>query len=63
MPSLPSVIRIRSEGLRGEDVAKLLTRLLPRIVSQLQEGAVVTLNERGARIHRLPIRPLWGSAE
>ena len=58
MPSLPSVIRIRSEGLRGEDVAKLLTRLLPRIVSQLQEGAVVTLNERGARIHRLPIRPL-----
>jgi len=57
MPSLPSVIRIRSEGLRGEDVAKLLTRLLPRIVSQLQEGAVVTLNERGARIHRLPIRP------
>ena len=47
--ALPSVIRIRSEGLRGEDVAKLLTRLLSRIVSQLQEGAVVTLNERGAR--------------
>lgn len=55
--ALPSVIRIRSEGLRGEDVAKLLTRLLPRIASQLQEGAVVTLNERGARIHRLPIKP------
>ena len=53
----PSVIRIRSEGLKGEAVAELIGRLLPRIEAQLASGAVVTVNERGARIHRLPINP------
>lgn len=52
----PSVVRIRREGLNGATMAELIADLLPRIAAPLTAGAVVSVNARGARIHRLPMR-------
>lgn len=52
----PSVIRIRQEGLKGEDVASLLQRIYPDIKSGLEGGALVTVTEKSVRIRQLPIQ-------
>ena len=51
----PSVIRIRIEGLRGEDLARLLVRVLQICDDDLPKGAMVSLTENGVRIRRLPM--------
>lgn len=51
----PSVIRIRSEGLRGDDLAALLLRIWPTIHAQIQAGAMVTVTEKTLRIRQLPL--------
>ena len=51
----PSVVRIRREGLRGEALAQLLSSVMSRVQEQLDAGAMVTVTERGVRIHRLPV--------
>ncbi len=53
--SSPSVIRIRIEGLRGEELARLLLLTIPRIESDLESGAVVTIQHGRLRVRRLPI--------
>ena len=53
--SAPSVIRIRQEGLKGEDVAQLLTSIWTKIENQLQQGAMVTVTEQMLRLRQLPI--------
>lgn len=53
----PSVIRIRIEGLRAEGFATLIQMLLPQCESDLQQGAVVTVQEGRIRIRRLPLIP------
>ncbi len=53
----PSVIRIRREGLRGEQLAELLITIWPRISRQIAQGAMVTVTESDLRIRRLPINP------
>jgi predicted nuclease of predicted toxin-antitoxin system len=53
----PSVVRIRREGLRGDALAELLSRVVSLVGDQLQAGAMVTVTERGVRIHRLPVAP------
>ncbi|HLJ89884.1 MAG TPA: DUF5615 family PIN-like protein [Candidatus Angelobacter sp.] len=52
--SRPSVIRIRIEGLRGEDLARLLAKVLPICNNDLLQGAMVSVTENGIRIRRLP---------
>ena len=51
----PSVIRIRREGLRGEELAALLQIIWPQVSEALQGGAMVTVTEHSIRIRRLPV--------
>jgi predicted nuclease of predicted toxin-antitoxin system len=51
----PSVIRIRIEGLRAEELADLLTRVIEHCVEDLQHAALVTVTESGLRLRRLPL--------
>ena len=52
---LPSVIRIRREGLNGKAIADLLLKVWPDIESAVNEGALVTITERSVRVRALPI--------
>ena len=51
----PSVIRIRIEGLRGEDLARLLVSVMQICDDDLLKGAMVSVTENGVRIRRLPV--------
>ncbi len=51
----PSVIRIRQEGLKGNDIAQLLINIRAKIEDQLQQGAMVTVTEEMLRLRQLPI--------
>lgn len=51
----PSVIRLRIEGLKGDDLASLLVRLWPKVALAMAEGAVVTVARGIVRTKRLPI--------
>ncbi len=51
----PSVIRIRIEGLRAEDLATLLVDVLKVCRDDLMKGAVVSVTESGVRIRKLPL--------
>jgi predicted nuclease of predicted toxin-antitoxin system len=60
--SAPSVIRIRREGLRGPDVAALVSQVLGQLGDQIERGAMVTVTERTIRLHRLPLRKVASKA-
>ncbi len=51
----PSVIRIRTEGLRGEKVASLILQVIEHCGEDLGRGAVVTVQQSRIRIRRLPL--------
>jgi len=51
----PSVIRIRREGLRGNDLAELIIRIWPKIEAELTDGAMVTVSQKSIRIRRIPL--------
>ena len=51
----PSVIRIRIEGLRGENLARLLVSVIEICDDDLLKGAMVSVTENGVRIRRLPV--------
>lgn len=51
----PSVIRIRVEGLRGETLARLLARILPRCRKQVEDGALVTVTRNRVGLRKLPL--------
>ena len=51
----PSVIRIRREGLHGEEIAALLHQIWPLIHTQIEAGAMVAITEKAVRIRRLPL--------
>jgi predicted nuclease of predicted toxin-antitoxin system len=53
----PSVIRIRVEGLRGEQAAGLLLQVVKRYRADLEAGAIVSIQPGRLRLRRLPIRP------
>jgi predicted nuclease of predicted toxin-antitoxin system len=55
--AVPSVVRIRREGLRGPALASLLSEVVSRVREQLDSGAMITVTERGVRVHRLPVVP------
>lgn len=50
---MPSVVRIRIECLRSEEMAKLLLRVLPTIKASLMAGAMVTVTPRSVRVRNL----------
>jgi predicted nuclease of predicted toxin-antitoxin system len=51
----PSVIRIREEGLRPEELAALLSVILNAASNELAAGAVVSATRSRYRIRRLPL--------
>jgi predicted nuclease of predicted toxin-antitoxin system len=53
--SFPSVIRIRQEGLKAKEFAKLLINTWPQISEAVGSGAMVTVTDRTIRIRRLPV--------
>ncbi len=52
----PSVVRIRIEGLKGEQMAALLSQVLMAAKAELEAGAAVSVTARRIRIRLLPIR-------
>lgn len=53
--SKPSVVRIRLEGLRGDDLAALIKKIWPKIENHLKAGAMVSVNDSGIRIRNIPL--------
>ncbi len=51
----PSTIRVRIEGLHGDELAALLIESWNKIEQQLTEGAMITITQKSIRIRRLPI--------
>jgi len=49
------VIRIRLEGLKGQQLAVLLKTVLDRCQNDLESGAMVVVTEVGIRIRHLPL--------
>lgn len=53
--SEPSVVRLRIEGLRGNELAALLVRVWDRAGGALTRGAIATVTRASIRIKELPI--------
>lgn len=53
----PSVLRIRKEGLRGPEMAKLVRKALKLVSTEWNCGFLVTVTDTSIRLHRLPILP------
>lgn len=52
----PSVIRIRVEGLRWQELAELIARVIGEHREAIESGALVSVRERDVRLRRLPMR-------
>ncbi len=51
----PTVIRIRIEGMKGEQAASLIQRIEAVAMSDLESGSAVTVTERRIALRRLPL--------
>ena len=51
----PSVIRLRIQGMQAREFADMLVRLAPQFEQAATAGALITIDERTVRIHRLPL--------
>jgi predicted nuclease of predicted toxin-antitoxin system len=51
----PSSVRIRIEGLKGPDVARLLKEIFETSADELAAGALLTVQRSRFRLRRLPI--------
>lgn len=51
----PSVLRIRMEGLKADQVTSLVKRVLALASDELTQGAMITLSEGKVRIKLLPV--------
>ena len=51
--STPSVLRLRIEGLKGEGVADVIEQVLARVGDDIVRGALVTVDAKTIRVHRL----------
>ena len=51
----PSVLRIRMQGLKADQVATLIERVLALASDELGQGAMVTVADAKIRIKRLPV--------
>jgi predicted nuclease of predicted toxin-antitoxin system len=53
--TLPSVIRIRLEGLRDQALAELIEQIVTVTADDLARGSAVTVSATSIRLHRLPL--------
>ncbi|MBS0211226.1 MAG: DUF5615 family PIN-like protein [Planctomycetes bacterium] len=51
----PSVVRIRIEGLKGDQLAAILVQVIATTGTELTSGAVVSVTEGRIRVRSLPI--------
>jgi predicted nuclease of predicted toxin-antitoxin system len=51
----PSIVRLRLQGLNGEQVADLVLGLLRRFAEEIGRGALITVKARKTTCHRLPV--------
>jgi predicted nuclease of predicted toxin-antitoxin system len=51
----PSVIRVRSEGLKAPEMARLISQVIELCFADLDEGAAVSVKPDGIRVRRLPM--------
>ena len=51
----PSVVRIRIEGLKGDQLAAILTQVIATASAELAAGAVVSVTPGRIRVRALPI--------
>lgn len=51
----PSVIRIRIEGLKAEQLTNLLKEVLKQCGQDLEKGALVSVQPKRLRLRRLPL--------
>jgi predicted nuclease of predicted toxin-antitoxin system len=54
--TFPSILSLRLGNVSHQHVTDILMRLLPAIEKDLEEGAVVSVDEVGMRIRMLPIK-------
>ena len=52
----PSVIQLRTEDIRPENVGKLVLAALQKAENQIKQGALVTIDPRKNRIRLLPFK-------
>jgi len=52
----PSVISLRVANAKPDMITRLLTTVLPRIEVELNEGAIVSIDETEYRIRKLPVK-------
>jgi predicted nuclease of predicted toxin-antitoxin system len=55
--SQPSVVSLRTQGLKGGELANLLRGLLERCEAALDAGALLSVRGHHVRIRKLPLRP------
>ena len=55
--NLPSVVRVRIEGLKAKAFAELLLKLINEWQEQLKAGSVLTVQRGRVRFRRLPLIP------
>jgi len=53
--TLPSVVRIRIEGLKAPELAKLLHKTIQLAKQEILDGSAITITQNGIRVHRLPL--------
>jgi predicted nuclease of predicted toxin-antitoxin system len=51
----PSVVRIRIEGLKGDQLARILIQVISTAAAELAAGAVVSVTPGRIRVRALPI--------
>jgi len=54
--SSPSVIRIRIEGLKGNELADLVGRVIAECAQSLLQGSLISVTESNLRIRHLPLQ-------
>ncbi|MCR9292147.1 MAG: DUF5615 family PIN-like protein [bacterium] len=58
--SSPSVIRIRTAGLKGDGVSRVIQQVALAVEADLMAGAAVTVNDRRLAVRRLPLITIAG---
>lgn len=53
--SSPSLINIRVSFVEVDRLTKTLLSVIGQVGPELSQGVIVTIDDRGARIHRLPV--------
>ena len=51
----PSVIRIRIEGLKSKGLSEIINNVLNSAPEEIKNGAAISVNDKGIRIHNLPL--------